>query len=65
MTGFFIALATTIALAATLATLGLMGRVQRDRGGAATSIFDDAEPLGRMTDGFPGARAEREAAVRP
>jgi len=37
----------------------------RHFGEGATSIFDDEEPVGEMTDGFPGAARPEQAPSGP
>lgn len=61
---------TTIAASAlTVVALAMLGWAWRggqlsdlDRG--ATSIFDDHEPVGRLTDRFPAKKARKETANR-
>lgn len=63
----FFPITTAVSLAVTAGALILLvwswrrGHLRAMNRGA-TSIFDEREPVGRMTDRFPKNRAEKEAA---
>lgn len=60
MTLIYVFIFGSVAVAGATAAFGLVwalkhGQMQRFSRGA-TSIFDDEEPVGRVTDGFPDSR---------